>query len=434
MIDYDFKNIYKNSILSAIYRMLSVGVSFITVPLLLHCLGTERYGIWASVLSLISWIYYLDLGIGGGLRNRLAESLVQKDIIKANGYLNTAYFMLGLLCIGIILIVIAILSFCDIKKWLNYSAYDENINLIILIALIFACVNFVAALANNIFYATQQAGQVSLFNLIGQILFAIGIVGYLFLGIHELLWVSILEGFSQLVKNVIETFSALKKFTFLRFSFESLSINYTKGVMVLGIQLFIMQIAALILNCTDNLIIAKYFGAENVAIYSICFKYFSIIESIFVSLITPLYSAYTAAYVDRNIKKIRQMLYKSLYLYLGFIGVTLLGVILFPWCIKFWLQMNLAIPYELIFLIGGYFLLLMFIHNFSVIVNGTGKIRETTVAVAIEAIINVPISIYLAVNCQFGVNGVILGSIIALCISAILYPYITLKILREGGK
>lgn len=434
MIDYGKKNVYINSLLSAVYRILSVGISFITLPLLLHCLGTEQYGIWASVLSFVSWIYYLDLGIGGGLRNRLAESLAQKDVIRANGYLNTAYFMLGVLCIGIILIAFAILSFCDIKKWLNYSIYDENINLVILIALTFTCINFVAALVNNIFYATQKAGQVNLYNLIGQILFAIGLGGYLFWGVHELLLVSILEGVSQLIKNLIATFSALKEFTFLKFSVKRISINYTKGVMVLGIQLFIMQIAALILNCTDNLIIVRYFGAEKVTTYNICFKYFGVLESIFVALITPLYSAYTAAYVDKNITQIRQMLHESLCLYVGFIGITLLGGLLFPWCIEFWLRMNLDIPYELIFLIGGYFLLLMFIHNFSAIVNGTGKIKGTTAAVAIEAIINVPISIYLAVSCQFGVNGVILGSIIALCISAVIYPYITLKILREGGK
>lgn len=431
MIDYSARNIYVNSMLSVIYKIFSMGTSFITVPLILHCLGTEKYGVWASVLSLISWIYYLDLGIGGGLRNKLAESLAQRDIIKANGYLNTAYFMLGILCIVIIIIMASILCFYDVKQWLNYSTYDENINLVVLTALAFACVNFVAALVNNIFYATQQASQVSLYNLLGQIFFAMGLVGYLFLGIHELLWISILEGISQFLKNAIETFCALKKFPLLRFSIANISTKYSRGVIVFGAQLFIMQIAALTLNCTDNLIIAKYFGAADVTVYSLCFKYFGMIQAFFVVLITPLYSAYTAAYTKRDIKKIQHMLWESLCIYTLFIGGTIAGIVIFPWFLRIWLHMEINVPYSLTLLVAIYFMLLMFTHCFSMFINGIGKIRETIVVVMAEAIINVPLSIYLAVRCDMGIDGVILGSIGVVSIAAIAYPYIALKMLRE---
>lgn len=430
MIDYSITNLYKNASWSVLYKVISAGLSFITVPLILHCLGTEKYGIWASVLSLVSWIYYLDLGIGGGLRNKLTESLAEKDLIKARGYLNAAYLMLGIICTGMLLVGSFIIYVFNVEEFLNCSLKDENFNLILLTALLFACINFTAALSNNIFYAAQNASQVSLFNLVGQILFVMGLGLYSVWGTHELLWIAILEGSAQLLKNFFETICAFRKYPFLRFSFSKITSNYSKGILVFGIQLFIMQIAALILNGTDNLIIMRYFGAEDVTIYSLCYKYFGLIQAFFVVIITPLYSAYTAAYTLRDARKIKKILQGSLRIYSLFVVGLVISGILFPWFAKLWLQMDLAIPYDMIFLIGFYFVLLMFSHNFSTLVNGIGKISGTTVAVGLEAVLNIPLSIYFAVDCSMGVNGVILGSIAVMCIAVITYPYLTIKAVR----
>ena len=51
-------------------------------------LGDEKYGIWATILSFISWIYYCDLGIGNGLRNKLASTIVIGDKEASKKYLG----------------------------------------------------------------------------------------------------------------------------------------------------------------------------------------------------------------------------------------------------------------------------------------------------------------------------------------------------------
>ena len=42
-------------------------------------LGNEQYGIWSTILAIFSWIVLFDIGIGNGVRNRLAESLAKDN-------------------------------------------------------------------------------------------------------------------------------------------------------------------------------------------------------------------------------------------------------------------------------------------------------------------------------------------------------------------
>ena len=99
-----------------------------------------------------------------------------------------------------------------------------------------------------------------------------------------------------------------------------------------------------------------------------------------------------------------------------------------------WLQRDLKFDTKLIFLTTLYYLMLMFSHNFSTFVNGIGVVNETTIAVVIQAILNIPCSVFFAINCGMGVNGIIMGSILCMCIVNVVYPYITIREFRKMKK
>ncbi len=414
-------------------KVLSMGLSLVSVPLLIHCLGNEKYGIWASVMSMTSWIYLLDLGIGGGLRNRLSESLAREDFIAARRYLNITYIMLGGVCFFVFLCAICILKVINIADLLHCYPANENMDCIVGIALGFACVNFLFSLVNNILYALQRAGWVSIYNVIGQSFWILGILVSIYWNFHLLTAIAMVEGIAQFLKNIIATLDVFNRCPTLRFSLcfnKSMLLEGSK-VLSLGLQFFIVQIASLTFTSTDNILILKYLGAESVTEYSLCYKYFSTIETTFLALITPLCSAYTVAYTKQNLFQIKKMMRKSLMLYGVFIILTILATGIFPFFLKIWTQSDISVSVHLLFLMMIYFILLMFCHNFSMIVSGVGKLKLITFAVGIEAIINVPISLFLAVYCNLGLNGIIGGSIISILISAGVYPYVTVKEIRK---
>src|SRR4051812_263751 len=69
--------------LSVASSFLAQGVTTIvgiaSLPIALHYLGKQSFGLWAAVTSLVVWGSLLDLGIARGLMNALAEAHGQDD-------------------------------------------------------------------------------------------------------------------------------------------------------------------------------------------------------------------------------------------------------------------------------------------------------------------------------------------------------------------
>lgn len=432
-LNYSDKNLNKNAILSGMYRIISMILSFIISPLLLHCLGVEKYGIWVSILSLISWIYYLDFGIGGGLRNRLAESLASYDLKAARGYLATAYFLLSCICAGFLLLITIILALFDVRSLLKISTSENDLNLILLLSVMFLCINFVLSLVNNILYAEQQASKVGLYNVIGQLFFAGIIISYVHYNITSLLFVALAEGFAQSSKNIIESIRVFKRYPELKFNVSQISSKYRGGILSIGFQLLALQLSALVLNETDNLLILRYFGAEFVTSYSFCYRYFGFIQSLFITITITFYSAYTVAFQRRDNLWVKRTLHKSLKIYAFFMLIMIIAMFCCSEFLKMWSHMDLWVPYDVILSVGINFGLFMLMHNFSTFINSIGEIRRITTVVVLGAVLNIPLSVFLATTCNLGVVGVIWGSIIVNGLSCLTYIYTTMAVFKEMG-
>ena len=100
----------KNTLYMLFLKGISVGISLIYVPLLLNALDTDNYGIWLTLTSIVSWVAMLDIGLGNGLRNKLAVSLANNDILLAKKYVSSAY---GVLALYITLFVSVFLIFAS---------------------------------------------------------------------------------------------------------------------------------------------------------------------------------------------------------------------------------------------------------------------------------------------------------------------------------
>lgn len=430
-IDYSKKTILKNSTLSSVYKVIGMLLSLVSAPLVLNCLGEMKYGIFTSTLSIISWVYYFDLGIGNGLRNRLTEKLATDDIESAKKNISIAYVMIAIISIIIFLVSMILIQIFDFSEFFNVKLVDENIDYVLFISILIACVNFVISLINNTLYALQEASKVSLFSILAQLFYIIGLVIYIKYSVTLILMVAIAEGVAQLLKNIIATAYVNHKYPELKFRKKDIDFSYSNGIIAFGLQMFALQMAALVLNATDNLVILKLFGGDAVTPYSFCYKYFSMINMIFSALLTPLWSAYTAAYSRKDYDWIKESLKKTALLYGLIVCGTIVAALIFVPFVKVWIQRDLNYTMSLIVLTAIYFILLMFTHIFSTFLNGIGKVKEATIAVVLEAIVNIPLSVFFANNCGMGVDGVILGSIVCMFIAIAVYPYVAIRELRK---
>ena len=255
------KKILKSMILNTLYKPVGMLISLIYIPLLLSYLGDEKYGIWVTLLSVISWVTYFDVGIGNGLRNTLTSYLTKGDTKKSQSAVSTAYTVL--IVVFIIIFAVACLAgqFLDFRK-----IFNTNINVAPAVYICFfsICINFILSLCNIQLYALQKAEVVGLLSVGGQILNVVGLLLISKFSSQSLTIMAALFGISSMVINMTCSLLMWKNYGFLRPSIRKYDKTMLHDICNVGFRFFGLQIAALILFTTDNLIITYLFGPGKV--------------------------------------------------------------------------------------------------------------------------------------------------------------------------
>ena len=433
MIDTSKRNLRFNSIMGLVYKPLSMLISFVYVPIVLNYLGEEDYGIWATVLRILSWINYFDLGIGNGLRNELTAAFSNDpdNIDKHRKLISNAYIIFIILFSIIAIIVIAITPLVN-WPWVFgiNNGNNRQFTAVITISFLCVCVAFILSLSKSISYSLQKAHICNLFGVIKQ-LFMLGSV-WVFSKLMpaNLVLISVLYGLSSIFAEFLMSVVIFIPRKELIPSARDFELNTSKSIANLGFKFFIIQIAGLVLFTTDNLIITNLFGPEQVTYYTTVNKLFTIITTLFATVTQPFWSAIRATSSNGEIGKVKKICKEiGVCMIIAFIGVLALFVLYKP-IAYIWLGKNLNYPDGLIFYMALYTIVYIWCNGMALITNGLEIMKGPMIIAIIQGIINIPASYFLAIVCKFGVVGVLMGTIFAMLISAVITPIWILKKIR----
>jgi O-antigen/teichoic acid export membrane protein len=434
-----FKNrmqISRNISASFIFKGANIFIGFLIVPLLIEYLNPENYGVWILMSSIIAWLSLFDMGLGNGLRNKLVESIAIKDRELSQVYISTSYAVISIVTLIIYILFIFINSFVDWQKVFNTTLIASNdLNTIVLLYFALLMLQSIFQLINVIFTAHQKSAYKDAIGAISAIIIYIVLYGLAETPYKGLLNVSIVHGvIPTIVLMLFSLFFFKVDYKKIRPSFKSVNFRRIRELMGLGVKFYTIQVAAVILLASDSIIIAQILGPEDVTIYNIAFKYFSLPILIFTIVSTPYWSSFTAAHsesefdwVERSIKILKKV----------WLGVLLGIMIMIPLSENFysiWIGSEIKIPFFLSCAMALYAILLTWGSIYVTYLNGIGKIKLQMYETVFIIFFNIPMSIYFADNLELGSTGVILGTCISLSIGAILMPLQVSKLLHKTAK
>lgn len=418
--------------LTFMYRALAVGLSYLLVPITISYLSVEQYGIWITLLSLMSWVAFFDIGLGNGLRNKLAEALAMDDIELAKTYVSTAYVAVSFIALIFFVVLISILSFTPWSKIFNTTLVNNTELLkVVFVVGFFFLFNFVLSLCSQIFCAYQQASLASMRGLLLNLFALIAIYFLIHYTSGRLLYLGICYGLSTVLSSLLLTYYFYKKHKEVIPSIKYIDLNKIKEIASLGVKFFIIQMAVLVIFATDNMIITQVLGPAQVTPYNVVFKLFSIITIMHGIILTPLWSAYTEAYAKGDIEWIRNTLKKLNMLMIPIIIAVLVLIIFARDIINIWVGPNIKFPYLLVVFMGIYAVISAWSAVYAIFVNGIGRIKPQMYSAILAGLANIPLSIYFAKYLGMGISGVILGTIVSLSLFAVIGPIQTRYILKE---
>jgi O-antigen/teichoic acid export membrane protein len=404
----------RNIIYTFLIKGISVLIGFMLVPLTIHYLNDVKYGIWITIASLVAWVNTFDIGLSNGLRNKLAHGLAINEHDNIVEYVSTTYAILFVIASAVFALFFALGSFFNWNQLLNVPAsVDFDIWPIFLVTLGAFCMQFILQPLNSILIATHQPFKSSLILLLGQVLTYL-LVYLLTLYTNGNLWLLVLVVAGSpvlvlLLANVLLFATSLRDFVPRK---NAIHLQSAKSLLNVGSVFFLIQIGALVLYETDNIVITRVLGPEYVTVFNIPFKYFSIVTIIFTIIITPYWSAFTDAYARNDFDWIKRSVKKMRLIWLGFIAFALvlyLGADIFY---KLWVKEMVLVPNMLSLTIAVYAITQTWLMLHAYLLNGVGKLRVQLILVLVTGVVNIPLSIWL-VNI-YGLPGTVLANIIVM--------------------
>lgn len=257
------KNILSGSILAG----TNIGLMLIAYPIYLKYLGTELYGLWATVSIIVFFSRLGDLGINNALIKYVAAEFGKGNYQKITEYSTTSILILIIPSILIILILFIFTTEIVTLLGLKASYVGHAEKLIPMIGLLSIFILFVELVKGIL----MGIGRVDISNYIfmsGQIIRVIISVGLIIggFGIWSLFWGNAL---SSALIFLVYVYILRFAYKIKIFRLKSYTKNCAGELLRFGGTMFSARIVSMLMEPFNKVIISRYIGLAEVSYYEI---------------------------------------------------------------------------------------------------------------------------------------------------------------------
>lgn len=384
-----------NILASFVIKGWSGVVQLLLVPVTLACLNNYEYGIWMTISTVLLWIDSFDVGLGNGLRNKIAEFVAKEDYESAQEAVSTTFFALVGIMIPISILLVAIIGSVDMYKLLNVDVLRvPNLQLVMLLSVLMVCCTFVFKFVGNVYLGLQLPAVNNMIIVLGQTVALLGValISYLCPNSSLLIVATTYTGSSLFVYILSFPITFYWKYPKLCPKVNMCRKDMLASLFSLGFKFFVLQIFGIILFSTSNVIISRMLSPEMVTPYQISYRYLGIMLMLFGIVMAPLWSATTDAYYKKDMQWINRTSKRALKVFWGAaLGLTIM-VAISGYVYSIWTLGKVEISMSLTISIAIYVLVVMYSLLYAHFLFGMGTIRLQMYVTIAEALLFVPLA------------------------------------------
>lgn len=395
-------------------RVLSSAVTLLSLPLAVRYLGAERYGIWTTITTTAVWINLLDLGISNTLTNHISRAYALQDKHAAARSFANALFVTGMMAALAGVSAILLFPHIDWIRLLNVSPQvgAAEVRLTAAVAIGLTLLALPCNLVSKVLAGYQELHRYNYALCAGALAslcgLAIGIVLRLSMPVLFVMSVGCLA-FASLATTIV-VIGWQKRWLIPRRGF--LDSSLMRELLDSGCSFFLIQIAAVVVFSSDNLVVSHYLGASEVTPYSVTWRVVGFV-ALLQSLIFPaLWPAYAEAYAKHDFGWIRRTFAAMM---AGTVALNLsCAAILLAFgrgLIRLWAGSAAVPTFPLLFAMCVWAVVNGFMSVESCLLAAMSRIREQAVLSILAAGVNIFLSLIWVR--QIGAIGVISGTIVS---------------------
>lgn len=427
------KKVNKHIIYSFLIKGYAMFIQFALVPLTLHYLDKFHYGIWLVLASLLEWFSYFDIGIAHGLRNKLSEALARNNLNLARTFVSTAYALVTIIFVSCIVVFALVNPYLDWAAIMNVPhAVGEELRETVLFVFTFFCIRFILSILSAVLYAKHEP---SINNVIGSLGSTVSLIVIYLLSQYvesSFFWVAVVFSGSPLLVFLVFTIVLfLSRYRDLRPGVEFVKFKYSRQLLGLGINFFIIHIAMLVMFSSANMVLTQLYGPEEVTVYNIAYRYFTIAILINGIITLTYWSPFTEAFVKKDYEWIRSSIKRLEYISFFLIAAVIVSALVADFVIRLWVGDKIVVPDSLKISLTIFVIIQLLAAPFIIFINGASKVRLQLYMAILSIVITIPLALLFAKVFHFGPASVVLAMICSTLPTSVLWRIQYRKLINE---
>ena len=403
---------------SILAQGIAFAVGLVSVPLTVRYLGQERYGLWITLSSFLTWLTLADLGLGGnGLINTLADANGRDDRQLGREMVATAFWSLAGIG-GVLAVAFALaLPFVPLDTLFRPSAHVVMSELQLAVVLAFG--TWLLAMPLNtvtaIFHGYQEGYLSNTWTVVGSLasLLALAAVTHFRGGLVEL--VVALCG----TRLVVAVAGGIYLFAWHRPWLMPVPTAITRRalsrLLSLGIRYQAAQVAGIGMFHSQPFIITQVLGPTQVGIFNVAYRLMTLPLQLIQIFTFPLMPAYGEARAREDWAWIRVTLRRSLMAsVVGISCMVLAMVVLARPIVRLWVGPGMEPDQNLVFTLGLYVFVAGMVTPASVMLYGLERVGPQALFASVNAFATVALGLWL--TRQWGLSGMASAMAIALAL------------------
>jgi len=395
-------------------KLVTITTQLISVPLTLHYLGAERYGMWMVMISVIGMFSFADLGMGNGVLNAVAEANGRDDRAAIVRFVSSGILTLLIVAVTLMMTFASTYEFVDWHKIFNVTSDLAQQEAGPALATMVVC--FALAIPLSVVQKLQLGLQQGFAASLWQCVSALAGLIAMLVAIRQqagLPWLVLAAAGAPLLASLMNgiVFFGVSR-PDLAPELKSVSRVAAARIARTGLLFFVLQMMFGLAYNSDSLVIAQILGASSVAQYSVPEKMFAVVSQFVVMGLSPLWPAYGEALARGDDIWARRTLERSLILAMG--AAALLSIMLVALgspILMLWVGHAVEVPFTLLLALGVWKVLEAAGSAFAVFLNGANVLKFQAVLLTLTAIAGVILKIVLAKN--IGLPGIVIATMLS---------------------
>ncbi len=289
--------------LSYAQMILTNLISIIFTPIVIRILGQDEFGIMSLSSAVIGYLSLLNLGLGGSYNyfyyKRKKESN-EDGIAKLNGMYITIFSVIAL-----VVFIVGMAIIFNARSVLGNEITENELDIakkLMFISVLSMAITLPTSVFGSYIFVHEKFIFTRIVGIIFTILTNVAKLSLLFMGFRSVA-ITIAIFVLTLINTLVTIIYSVKVLKF-KFKFSGFQLNMLKSMFTFSFFIFLNQIVDQINWSIDKYVIARFYGAASVAVYSIgasLNNYYVTISSTISSVFSPRINKLVSAETDDKI-------------------------------------------------------------------------------------------------------------------------------------